>query len=329
MDSYLKHIREFQKQLTRKAVRLFNASPSLADIKPAVVVVVGMGGSGLSGELLLNLQDSLKLKTPVITWKNYGLPALHAKSRPLFIFVSFSGNTKETLSGLKYLLKTGNRQPKTALAAVTSGGELKKIAMAKKLPLTTFPAGDLTPREALGYTFFSLKLLLKAYFPKLLFNDFDQKTKPAEFEQLGRALAQKINGRVPIIYTPVENASLGYIWKINFNETAKNHAFSHTIPEAAHNEIAAFGRNKKIFLPIFLVNQKTSKAIKEKIKLIAKVLKRMRFRPLLISIPGKEKEEIVWNAVILSHFTSYYLAKLNKTDPTKTRLIDQLKKLEK
>jgi bifunctional phosphoglucose/phosphomannose isomerase len=329
MDSYLKHIREFQKQLTRKAVRLFNAPPSLADIKPDVIVTVGMGGSGLPGKLLFDLQDWLKLKTPVITWKNYGLPALHANRQPLFIFISFSGDTKETLSGLKYLLKTVSRRRKTTLAVVTSGGELKKIAMAKKLPLATFPAEDLTPREALGYNYFGLKLLLKAYFPGLLLKDFDQKIKPAKFEQLGRALAKKINGRVPIIYTPVENASLGYIWKINFNETAKNHAFSHTVPEAAHNEITAFGRNKKIFLPIFLVNRKTSKIIKEKIKLIAKVLKRTRVGSILISIPGKEKEEIAWNAIILSHFTSYYLAKLNKTDPTKTRLIDQLKKLEK
>ncbi|HES59772.1 MAG TPA: SIS domain-containing protein, partial [Caldithrix sp.] len=112
------------------------------------ILYFGMGGSAIAGNLLY---DTLfdQLKAPIDIVRGYNCPA-YCNEYTLVIASSYSGNTEETLSAIKDVKKTG-----ATILAVTSGGELHKIAESNKWSLISIPGG-LPPREALGYSFFPL-----------------------------------------------------------------------------------------------------------------------------------------------------------------------------
>src|SRR5687768_3092477 len=63
------------------------------------VVVTGMGGSGIAGDIIWALGlDQLRL--PVVLHKGYGIPAFTG-SRTLVVVLSHSGGTEETLSAFE------------------------------------------------------------------------------------------------------------------------------------------------------------------------------------------------------------------------------------
>jgi len=323
MERYLKHIREFNRQLSFKNLVVQNVSFVKKGRKPDGIVVIGMGGSGLPGDILKALASEIGLKLPVIVWKDFGLPETNFK-KPLYVFVSFSGNTAETISGLEELL---GKKRKIEIGVVTTGGALKAIAQKHKLPLVHFRASGLTAREALGYNYHSLIKLLKIWFPFIKSPDLSGRIQPSRFEGTGFSLAKKIKGRIVLVYTDFKNSYLGYIWKVNLNETAKEPAFLNIIPEAAHNEVTALQNKKFKVVTLFLLDSKTPFEVKKKIKAIQKVLTLNKIPVVVLKFQGKTTMEKTWNSVILSHFTSFYLANFNKVKPAETKFVDKLKSL--
>ena len=323
MESYKNHILEFNRQLGFKSLTAENFSFAKNRKKPDGIIVAGMGGSGLPGDVLLGLAEEVGINFPVMVWKDFGLPKVIFKN-PLYVFVSFSGNTIETISGLNKLLR---RKTKPMLGVVTTGGLLKKVALQNKLPAVYFDSEDLTPREALGYNYYGLIKLLKVWLPSLKSPDFSGKIKPFQFERESVSLAKNLRGRAVLIYTDFGDSHLGHVWKTNLNETAKQPAFANVVPEMAHNEIAAFENKSFKATALFLTDSKTSLEVQNKINAIQKVLQADKIPVIVLKLKGKTLAEKTWNSVVLSHLTSLYLAKLNRVNPTQTRLIDKLKSL--
>ena len=84
------------------------------------IIIAGMGGSAVGGDLLkLYLHD---LKIPVMTVRDYKLPNFVDENTLVFA-VSYSGNTEETLSAFEDAQKK-----KAKIVAVTSGGKLGEMA---------------------------------------------------------------------------------------------------------------------------------------------------------------------------------------------------------
>ena len=160
MISYEKNLLEFGRQLSFKKLAFYFLE-KLAGAKPDGVVVCGMGGSGITGTILKKLAGELGIPVPTVSVRDRTLPRLFFK-KPLFIFVSFSGETAETIANLKSALayKSG-----ADVAIVTAGGKLKSIAQEKRLPLVTFHPENLTSREASGTMFYGLFKILKVILP--------------------------------------------------------------------------------------------------------------------------------------------------------------------
>ena len=111
------------------------------------VLICGMGGSAIAGDLLAPVAASQGLRIAV--WRDYGLPGW-VRDDTLVILSSYSGNTEETLSAAREAAARG-----CPLYAITSGGELARYAadgIAGGAPFNriTLP-GTLPPRAALGY----------------------------------------------------------------------------------------------------------------------------------------------------------------------------------
>lgn len=316
-DRYRSHILEFSKQLLPSAVTL---SGKFRAPNTDGIVIAGMGGSGLPGSMLKELRGFLKLPLPVLLWKDYGLPP-HPFKNPLVICISFSGETAETISAFH-----SARRSHHTLAVIAGGGTLLRLARAHRVPHATFPQEDLTPREAIGYTWTSVKRLLKAYFPSLRMGDLSKVIRPKTFELAGKKLAVSLKGAVPLVYVESAYGHVGYVWKINLNETGKTSAFSHIIPEMVHNEIAGFETAPKTFVPLFLLDRSMNSELSKKVRTVQTILKKRGFKVLSVPLVGKTPEEKTLNSIVLSHWTALYIGVKNRKDPSSTAIINEIKK---
>ena len=221
--------------------------PAPEDIRN--IVVMGMGGSGIAGDVLASVANGT-LAVPVTVMKQYRTPAF-VGAHTLAFAVSYSGGTEETLSMTSGALDAGAQ-----VVAVSSGGELADLVRARGGLHVECPAGYM-PRAALGalvaplfVTLFRMGLLPNAH--DLLMGAQGQlarrrdqcapavtgSTNPA------REIARKIGRTIPLIYG---GGALGAVaamrWKADVNENAKAPAFWNTHPELDHNEICGFGQH--------------------------------------------------------------------------------------
>jgi len=112
---------------------------------PAAVVMAGMGGSAMGGELLRAL-IAADCPVPITRVRGFGVPAW-AGPGTLVVCTSYSGDTAETLACAQQAHAQG-----ASLLAVASGGELARLADELGFPCALVPGG-MQPRAALGYLF--------------------------------------------------------------------------------------------------------------------------------------------------------------------------------
>src|SRR3989344_2778679 len=156
------------------------------------IVVAGMGGSAVGGDLLKAYMHSSKI--PVFVVRDYKVPNFVDESTLVFA-VSYSGNTEETLSAFEDAAKK-----KAKIVAVTSGGELAKRA--KKAIMIP---GGLQPRAALGYLFFPvLGVLANSGIVDVRGREIEEMigilSKTEDFKIVGERIAKKIGQRTQIVY---------------------------------------------------------------------------------------------------------------------------------
>ena len=323
MDAYERDILHLNEQLGRQGLltaRLFKLRRARAD----AVVICGMGGSGLPGEILRAVSKEIGLNVPVFIHKDYGLPELRILRirRPLYIFVSFSGNTEETLSSFATAWQL---RPRPALAIVTTGGRLLREAETKALPVVTFVPGDLTPRLGTGRMFYGLLEILHAA-GLLARIDFDYThLRPNTFRAIGQAWAKHLRKRLTLIYTDASNYDIGYIWKIKFNETAKQEAFLNILPEMNHNELVPLVKPNFKTAAIFITEARPAASMAKRIRINRSLLTDRGIPVWAPQMTGKTRLERTWRMLMLADWTTYFLARENKVDPMKVAIVEELK----
>src|SRR4029077_5736441 len=106
------------------------------------LVLMGMGGSASGADVVL---DWLKaaLPIPAVVHREPGLPYF-VNSRTLFIAMSYSGETSETLAAFREAKKRGS-----FLVGIGHGGSLASFCSSFRAPYIEVE-GSLAPRAALG-----------------------------------------------------------------------------------------------------------------------------------------------------------------------------------
>ncbi len=190
-------------------------------------VVGGMGGSALAGDAL----KYFAIQEPVVVHRNYGIPR-HADANALYIAISYSGNTEETVNFANEAKRAGH-----SVAVVTSGGTLASFAEREGLPLVRVPSG-LVPRYAFFYLVRALLALIGE--EELLRAIADIKLSLPQLASGSEADAHFLLQTVPLFYTSSSNALLGTLATLVMNETARVPAFKNVFPELNHGEMQAF-----------------------------------------------------------------------------------------
>ncbi|HLH29071.1 MAG TPA: SIS domain-containing protein, partial [Acidimicrobiales bacterium] len=207
------------------------------------IAVLGMGGSGISGELCRTLLAPVA-PVPVAAARDYELPAWIGPDSLVFA-VSYSGNTEETLAAYAEASRRGAK-----IVAVTSGGALAAQAAAAGHAVITVPGG-LMPRAALGFVALpplvacarlGLAPGIDEALPGMLAVAGQRVAEcsrevPASANAAKR-LAIRLAGVLPVIWgTEGIAGSAAYRWKCQLNENAKAYAGWAVFPELNHNEV--------------------------------------------------------------------------------------------
>jgi len=286
------------------------------------VLICGMGGSALPGDVLEMYLRQSKEKIPASVNKTYHLPYWTDK-KTLVVCISYSGNTEETLSCLKEAMERN-----LAIACITSGGEIADICSQKKIPLALVPEGS-KPMIALGFQFSALmKILNNCNLTKGLkdISSLEKDLSPNLLEEKGKEIAEKIKGKMPLIYISHSQKELARIWKIKFNENSKIPSFFNSFPELNHNEMEGFSEEKnENFYLLFLRDNQEDPRILKRMNLSFRMLKRKMDSEVIDLEEGTFFFKIFSN-IILAAWASYWLAIKRKTDPTPVETIEEFKK---
>jgi len=301
--------------------------PKIKKIKN--IIICGMGGSAICGNLVSLFLKEKGVEIPVILHRNYRIPNLATK-QSLILIISFSGNTEETISSLKNaFLKKLN------IIAISTNGQVEKFSKKNKIAFIKINRDNLCPRLAQGYLFsavlFSLWKLRIIKNPKKEIEKLRKKLLKLnkKYQKKGKDLSKKILGKIPLIYASFKYKNLARFWKTNFNENSKIPAFWNYFPELNHNEMVGFDQkttNKLFYIMIIRDKLGDDKKILKRMNLFQNLANNKKIKVSFLDIEGKNILEKIFSNLILSYWVSFYLAKLKRVDPLKVKTIEEFKK---
>ncbi|HSP38718.1 MAG TPA: SIS domain-containing protein [Frankiaceae bacterium] len=216
--------------------------------RPRSVVVLGMGGSGIAGDVFAALVGP-ESPVPVFVHKGYGLPRW-VGAADLVIAVSCSGGTEETLSGLEVAVRRGCR----ALVVGARNSPVAELAHAGRALFVPVDARGRQPRSMVWGL--SVPLALAADALGLAVVDPEaveatairlEETATAcradseSFVNPGKTLALALADRLPMTWGTTGVAGVAsYRMLCQLAENAKVPGISGELPEANHNQVVAF-----------------------------------------------------------------------------------------
>ena len=333
-SGFIKFLKEFPDH-PKKAKKIADTATLSVDANGIdQLILAGMGGSAISGELIGGYLRE-ELSVPVTVHRSYGLPN-HVTDKSLVMVLSYSGNTEETISAMEAAIKRKSR-----IIALSTGGTVKELCDAHSISYVPLPTGY-PPRQALGYIFFILLNLMERLelassqksqikeTTTLLREELEQYNPETTFgNNLANHIAQSIYHAVPVVYGGSHFLS-GVVtrWRNQFHENSKSLAFSNMFPELNHNEIVGwetFPDVAKHFRVIFLRDVEESSRVKKRIEITKEILKERNVLFGEIFSQGESRLARIFSLIYVGDWASYYLAMLNEKDPINIDSIDLLK----
>lgn len=301
--------------------------------KPATIVVAGMGGSAISGELLKDWTRNT-ITMPIEVNRDYTLPA-YADKNTLVLVTSYSGETEESLSTFLDATKRG-----CMTVCISSGGVLQKFSEKLGIPHLQVPAG-IAPRATLPYLFMPLPILLEKMglvsnvAPEIsaTINALKQVStanspdKPL-IHNFSKSLASNICGSVPVVYGFGVYRAVAQRFKTQFNENSKLPAKWEVFSELDHNEIVGWedcGKLTKNFSALLVRDKAEPVEVASRIETTKRLIQPAVSNMFEVWAQGETALAKMLSTICIGDFTSVYLAILRKIDPTPVKTIDLLK----
>jgi glucose/mannose-6-phosphate isomerase len=300
-------------------------SARIGRIETSGLVACGMGGSGIGGALARAALGD-RLQKPMLVVRDYELaswtPLDHA-----VLCSSYSGDTEETLACFDAAEALG-----TPRIVATTGGALAEAARRARVPVVGLPSG-LQPRAAVGYMF-AVATEVAALVGAASGIRTEVDSAAAQLEQstgalLDRAaaIAERLDGTVPLIYGCDLTESVAYRWKSQCNENAKLAAFAGELPEMNHNEIVAWGdpADGARFSAVFLTDRDQHPRERQRFELTARLVEPNAAAVVTVETEGETRTgRLLWS-VMLGDLVSLHLAARRGVDPAAIDVLERLK----
>jgi glucose/mannose-6-phosphate isomerase len=318
---------------------------------PRSVVVLGMGGSAIAGDVLSAVAGP-ECPVPVISVRGHVLP-VWVGAADLVIAVSCSGRTEETLSALEEAVRRGCRlvvvggdgspvhelavRGRAVFVPVTQGRQPRASVFALTTPLVI--AADAlgllscSPEEVEA-TAVLLEQLASRHRP-----DADTSLNPA------KTLALSLSARLPVVWGSSPLAGVAaYRFACQLNENAKTPAAWGVLPEAGHNQVVAFdgpfgGRgDEDLFRDrveeedggtrmhvVLLRDSEEHPRVARRADVVAHLARQRGLEVSMLLAEGSSAFQRVASLVNLGDWATTYLALAQGIDPTPVPPIDELK----
>lgn len=335
------------------ATREADLRPLGLDARPRSIVVAGMGGSAISGDVLAAVAG-LGCPIPLVVNRGYGLPAW-VGAGDLVVAVSCSGTTAETLSAAGEASRRGCRLLGVGVAdspllahCLSSGGAV--------VPITRY----LSPRSSMWALAVPL-LVLAAEFELLALGpgDADLEAAAVQLESLAslcgpdresfvnpaKTFAAELSGTLPMIWGSGQVGPVAARRAANqLAENAKLPAVFGAMPEVNHNQVVTFdGPLAGACADTDLFRDRVDEAAPLRLRLVlvrddvgdetaaaradasAEVAGRRGIAVSMLSAQGASAIERFASLAGLLDYASVYLGLAYGIDPTPITPIDELK----
>ena len=291
------------------------------------IIIAGMGGSALIGEILINLSEEIQNTLPVIIHRDYGLPIASLREKALVIISSHSGNTQEALDAYNTAMRMN-----LPVVAISSGGQLVENAERDVIPLAFIENNVLPPRKSIGYQLGALMHILEniriipCQKQKLLSLKQDIKANSKEEQAKGRELAQQIKNSTPLIFSSAKYSSVAYIMQILINETSNSPAFSGVFPEINHNifmgyDQMPFGQ----FYTIILQGDDEDPRIQKRQEATAQIIRENKGVVSILKLQGDNMYTKIFDGIMIGNWMAVHLAKQKRVDPITIPILAKFK----
>jgi glucose/mannose-6-phosphate isomerase len=329
----------------------------VADGRPRGLVVAGMGGSGIAGDVVAAVTGP-SCAVPVTVSRGYRLPGW-VGPLDLVIAVSSSGETEETLAATDEALRRGAR----VVTAGRAGSSLAARAAGGRAVQLDVESGGRMPRANLWALVTPLLAVLDALglasVPRgLLAGVADQLDTTSAacgptsetYDNVAKKTALRLSGALPMVWGTTE---LGAVAALRFAcqlaENAKQPAVHGALTEVHHNQVVTLaGRygagggdvTEDLFHDPMLdggpIRERLALMLLRDIDELAPVVLRCQATQLLteqygvaldeLMAQGEHRLERLASLIAPLDFASVYLALLEGTDPTPIDPIVTLKK---
>jgi len=302
---------------------------SISYRKLQTIIVAGMGGSAIGGELLKDWARD-RITVPIEVNREYSLPA-YANKKALVLVVSYSGETEESLS---VFLDAVRRKCMTI--CISTGGKLLEFAEKLNVPNVTIPSG-MPPRAALPYLFLPLPIILEKIG---LVSNIDAEVSEAInilkhvssenspetsiSDNFSKKLASNIRGTVPVVYGFGIYRAVAQRFKQQFNENSKVPSKWEFFPELNHNEVVGWEAEKELakhFSVILIRDRDEPDEIRQRIEATKELVGEKSVKVFEVWGMGKSSLAKMLSTICVGDFTSVYLAVLRGIDPTPVKTI--------
>jgi len=297
---------------------------------PKEIVVCGMGGSAIGGDLLKAWLE-VSSEVPCEVYRSYILPG-HVGRDSLVIVASYSGNTEESLSMFE---DAGKKRSK--IVALSSGGQLAKMSEAVSVPFAKLPSG-LLPRASLGYMFGAMLGVLERSGVVVQDKQVEEavrimgkmtaycKQSVPTSDNPAKMIAHELFTCVPLVIGYGLSQPVAKRWANQLNENGKSIAYSSELPELDHNEIVGWVKDarSKGFAAVFLQHDDRQVQMQKRIQATKDMIGRVSSVYSVDAI-GLSPLAKMFSLVIMGDYTSAYLGLLRGEDPSSNEPIDELK----
>lgn len=300
-------------------------SARLEPAEAAGVMVCGMGGSAIGGDLAAAALGD-RLTRPLLTVRGYELPSW-ATPEWTVLCSSYSGGTEETLACFAAAEALGARR-----LVASTGGELVDSARAADVPVVGLP-GIFRPRAAVAYMLVvAAEVAALAGVAPRIHTEIDAAAAFLESERdtlrfRAEEVAALLADTVPVVYGADLTTSVARRWKTQVNENAKRHSFFSELPEADHNEICGWTEvaSARGISAIFLEDRDQHPREARRFELTAAAVAEAGATAVRIETAGETRiARLLWS-LMLGDLVSVALADAAGVAPDDTDALDRLK----
>jgi len=289
------------------------------------VVVMGMGGSGIAGDVLASVAAN-SCPVPVVVSKQYECPEFVGPDT-LVIAISFSGNTEETIDAVHHAAGAGAR-----LVAVTAGGHLQRTAREWEAPVIPLDASIPMPRAAIGAVSIPPLLLDGAYeqVRTMVEHLRARRDELAAASNPALRLAERLGRTLPIVYG---GGALGeaaaWRWKGQFNENPKVASFANRIPELTHNEVCGWGQHgdvtRQVFSLVLLRHGYEHPQVSRRFQIVEEICEEIVGGVHQVEAKGDGRLTQLFDLILFGDLVTLHMAALAGVDPGPVPILDEIK----